>query len=119
MKTVKDWKKRVDETLKEKANEVLKDFQAQRDKDLETLVQLSEQIHDFEVKVTVAKSLQEKESKQFIPNNKVLSEQAQKIQYCEKNIRAFQKQIDALFKRLTSYPESIREIYPFIKLIQG
>lgn len=119
MKTMKDWKKEIEGALKEKGNEAFKTFQAHRDKDFEDLIQLSEQLHAFEVKLTVAKSQQEMESKKFIPLNSIMNETDRKIFYFQKNIAGVQKQIDALFKKLTSYPESIREIYPFMKLIQG
>lgn len=117
--TSKEWRKKVDEILKGKVNEALKSFQVQREKDFEEIIKLDEEKHNFEVKLTVARSIQEKESKNFIPSNRVLNEQAQKIQYCERNVRAFQKQFGVLFAKLTTIDKSIETNFPlFLKLIE-
>jgi hypothetical protein len=118
MKPLRNWRKEIDGVLMSKISEAMKSFEAQRSKDIETLDQLTEQIHELEVKITVARSLQEKESKEFIPNNNILGEQAQKIQYCEKNIRGFQKQIDAIFQKMTAFPHAIIELLPFLRLVE-
>lgn len=119
MKTAKDFKKEVDSTLKEKSNEALKVFQAQREKDLEELASFSEQLEIFEKKKKDLLATQEAEKKNFAPSNRILSECYQKLHYTEQNIQGIQKLLDALFKKLTTIDKSVESVLPFMKLIQG
>ena len=117
MKDIKTWKKEINEILVSKANELLKNFQAQRDKGFEELSRLSGQLDDLEKKKKELVAGQEAESKQFIPSNGVLEELARKIHYRSKDIADIQNQIDQLFKKMVELPKSVQEIYPFLKLL--
>ena len=117
MKTAKEWKKEINEILVSKANELLKNFQVQRDKGFEELATLSEQLEGFQKKRTELIASQEAETKQFIPSNGVLEELARKIHYRSKDIADIQNQIDQLFKKMVELPKSVQEIYPFVKLL--
>ncbi len=119
MKTAKDFKKEVDKALAEKVSEFSKIFQVQREKDFEDLVSFNEQLDGLEEKRKDLLATQEAERKNYLPSNIILNECYQKLHYTERNIEGVQKQIDSLFKKLTNFSESIKEIYPFMKLIQG
>jgi chromosome segregation ATPase len=119
MKTLKDLKKEVDSALKGKVKDVLEAFQSQRDNDLQEFANLNEQLEGFQNQKKELLRTQETEAKNFIPSQKILNECFLKMNHVEKLIRETQKKIDALFKKLTAYPESIKEIYPFLRLIQG
>jgi hypothetical protein len=117
MKTAKEWKKEIDGVLVGKASELLKNFQAQRDKGFEELSRLSGQLESFEKSRKELIASQEAETKNFIPQNAILFELARKIHYRDQDIAATVKSIDVLFKKLTDLPQSISEIYPFLKLL--
>ena len=117
MKTAKEWKKEIDGVLVGKASELLKNFQEQRDKGFEELSRLSGQLDDLEKNKKELVASQEAESKQFIPSNAILFELGRKIHYRDQDIAATVKSIDVLFKKLTDLPQSISQIYPFLKLL--
>jgi hypothetical protein len=110
----KDWQKLVNEKLKEKIIESQKSFETKEAEDIKKLIELSEQLHDFQIKKEVAEGNQKEESLKFIPNNGVLNDAGKKIFYCERNIRSLQRQIDELFKKLTIIDKSIESNIPFI-----
>lgn len=119
MKTAKDWRKEIDSTLKEKANEFSKIFQSQREKDFEDLSNFSGQLEVLLEKKKELLATQEAERKNYLPSNIILNECYQKIHYAERNIEGVQKQIDDLFKKLTTIDKSAESILPFIlKLIE-
>jgi DNA repair ATPase RecN len=114
--TVKDWKKKIDESLKDRARELLENFEANQEEGLKELACLSDLVEKFETSKQEAILRGEMERKNFIPNNSVLNQVEQKLFECNGNIRDLQKKIDGIFQKLTELPKSFSEIYPFLEL---
>jgi cell division septum initiation protein DivIVA len=119
MKTLKDLRKEVDSALKGKVKDALEAFQSQRDNDFQELESLHEQLEKFQDQKKELLETQGVEAKKFIPSQKILNECSLKMPHVEKVIRETEKKINSLFKTLTACPETIKEIYSYLKLIQG
>ena len=117
MKAAKDWKKETDKVLTEKAKELIKTYDGERQGLFEELASLSETLEKFENQEKEIIATQEKEAKEFIPNSKILNECGLKMGHVNKIIRETQKQIDALFLKLTKLPDFVKDVFPFIKLL--
>jgi len=111
-----DVRKKIQMELKRNAEQFLKRFNSQRDADVEELSGLYLRLETLSDQKKVLVETQESESKNYLPNRKVLNQCELKLTHIEKEIRESNKRVDLLFSKLTTLPDGFLQVYPFFKM---
>ena len=103
MKTVKNWKKEVDKILGEKVSLAIKDFEAQRDSELQELIELNATLENRKVeKETMTKEL---EALNALSDQRRQRELYMKLRRLGKEIEGLKERLEGVFSKLTSIPK--------------
>ncbi|MBM4322980.1 MAG: hypothetical protein FJ115_05400 [Deltaproteobacteria bacterium] len=112
-----DVKKKIQTKLKENVDRSFKTFNSQRETDIEELSTLYQRLETLSDQRRVLIETQESESKNYLPNRKVMNQCELKLFDVEKKVKEAEKKSDLLFKRLTALPDGFLQVYPFFKMI--
>jgi hypothetical protein len=103
MKTVKDWKKEVDKVLTEKVASAIKDFQAQRDSELQELAELNATLENREAEKE--RMTGELGALNALSDQRRSRELYMKLRRLGKEIDGLGGRRDAVFSKLTTVPK--------------